>query len=91
MMHLNVADSQYNNKHMQAVEDMLKLVFLFSMQLNELTSDDVIELDVLRHKLYLMNSQLRTNTMIILKDVWTTTLDDIVTGKYCEDDYNGEA
>jgi len=90
-MHLNVADSQYNNKHMQAVEDMLKLVFLFSMQLNELTSDDVIELDVLRHKLYLMNSQLRTNTMIILKDVWTTTLDDIVTGKYCEDDYNGEA
>jgi len=91
MMHLNVADGQHNNKHKQAVEDMLKLVFLFSMQLNELTNDEEFDLDALRHRLYLSNSQLRTNTMIILKDVWTTTLDDIVTGKYCEDDYNGEA
>ena len=91
MMHLNVADSQYNNRHMQAVEDMLKLVFLFSMQLNELTNDEEIDLDTLRHKLYLSNDQLRTNTMIILKDVWSDTLDDIVTGRYCEDDDNGEA
>ena len=89
MMYLNVADSQYNNKHMQAVEDLLKLLFLFSMQLNELTIDDEMDLNTLRHKLYLSNDQLRTNTMIILKDVWNQTLDDIVTGKYCEDDYNG--
>ena len=89
MMHLNVQDSNYNGRHKQAVEDLLKLLFLFSMQLNELTSDDEMDFDTLRHRLYLSNSDLRTNTMIILKDVWTDTLDDIVTGKYCEDDYNG--